>query len=44
MDHNVEVLLWNMTGDEKSNQDGLEHNGSQHENVLCNLIGVNGSD
>ena len=44
MDLKVEVLLWKMTGDDESDQDGLEQNGSQHNNTLCNLIGVNKSD
>ena len=41
MDCNVEVLIWNMTGYDASDQDGLEHNGSQHENKLWNSIGAN---
>ena len=24
IDHNVDIFLWNMTGDDKYNQDGLE--------------------
>ena len=43
MDLNVEVLLWNMTRSEKSNQDFLEQTGSQHDNMLLNLIGSNES-
>ena len=44
MDCNVEVLICNMTVDDKYDQDGLEHNGLQHENKLWNVIGVNKSD
>ena len=40
----VTELLWNMTVDDESDQDGLEQNGSQHNNTLCNLIGFNKSD
>ena len=44
MDRNVEVLLWIMIGDDKSNHDGLEQNGLQHNNTLWNVIGANASD
>ena len=44
MDHNVEVLLRNMTGYDESNQYGLEQNVSQHDNTLWNMISVNESD
>ena len=29
MDRNVKVLLWNMMGDDESDRDGLEQNGSE---------------
>ena len=32
-----------MTVDDESDQDGLEQNGSQHDNALWNVIGVNES-
>ena len=41
MDCKVEVLLWKMKGDDKSDQDGLKQKGSQHENTLWNVIGIN---
>ena len=44
MDRNVEVLLWIMIGDEKSNHNGLEQNGLQHKNTLWNVIGANELD
>ena len=40
---NMEVLLYNMIVYDESGQDGLEKNGSQHENKLWNLIGLNES-
>ena len=40
MDCNVEVLIWNMTGDDKYDQGSLEKNGLQHDNTLCNVIGA----
>ena len=41
MGGNVDILIRNMTGDDESNQDGLEQNGLQHENTLLNMMGVN---
>ena len=40
---NREVLLYNMIVYDESGQDGLENNGSQYDNKLWNLIGVNES-
>ena len=40
----MELLLWEMTGDDEYDQDGLEHNGSQDENNLFNVIVINKSD
>ena len=40
---NMEVLLYNMIVYDGSGQDSLEKNGSQHDNKLWNLIGVNES-
>ena len=40
---NMEVLLYNMIVYDESGQDGLEKNGSQHDNKLRNFIGVNES-
>ena len=44
MDCNVGFFLWNMTGDDKSDQDVLEQNGSQHDNKLWNVIDTNELD
>ena len=44
MDRNVAVLIWDMIGYEKYYQYGLEHNGSQHDNTIWNMIDINESD
>ena len=44
MDCNVAVLIWDMIGYEKYYQYGLEHNGSQHDNTIWNMIDINESD
>ena len=44
MYHKVEVLLWNMTGDDECDQYSLEQNGFKHENTLCNVIGIKKTD
>ena len=40
----MEVLLWNMEGNEKSDHNGLGQNGSQHDNIIWNVIGINKLD
>ena len=44
MNINVEVLLWNIIGDEKYDKVGLEQNVLQLYDTLWNVIGVNKSD
>ena len=41
---NVQVSIWNMMGDDESNQEKLEQNVSKHENIPWNMTGGNVSD
>ena len=40
---NLKVSIWNVMGDDESNQDVLEWNGLQHKNTRQNMMGGNAS-